>query len=61
MEKWEDKIVAEVRQVREGYAEQFDFDVQAICRDLRKRQEEGGRRVVQLGAKKRAPRSAASD
>jgi hypothetical protein len=59
MDKWEDKIVAEVRQVREQYAEQFGFDVAAICRDLRERQEEGGRRVVRLDAKKTASRSTA--
>ena len=59
MEKWEDEIVAEVRQAREQYAEQFGFDVEAICRDLRKRQEEGGRRVVRLDPKK--ARSAAAE
>ena len=59
MEKWEDEIVAEVRQVREEYAERFGFDVEAICGDLRKRQEEGGRRVVRLGSKK--ARSAAAE
>ena len=59
MEKWEDEIVAEVRQVREEYAERFGFDVEAICRDLRKRQEEGGRRVVRLDSKK--ARSAAAE
>ena len=59
MEKWEDEIVTEVRQVREEYAERFGFDVEAICRDLRKRQEEGGRRVVRLDPKK--VRSAAAE
>jgi len=61
MEKWEDKIVAEVRQVREQYAERFGFDIQAICRDLRKRQEEGGRRVVRLDLKRTTSRSTAAE
>lgn len=61
MEKWEDKIVAEVRQVREQYAARFDFDIEAICRDLRERQEEGGRRVVRFDVKKTEARSAAGE
>ena len=56
MEKWEDKIVAEVRQAREEYAERFGFDVQAICRDLRERQGERGHRVVRLDPEKAKPR-----
>lgn len=46
MEKWRDPIVEEVRKTREAYARQFNFDLRAICQDLRKRQNEGGRRVV---------------
>ena len=53
MEKWEDQIVTEVRQIRERYAERFGFDVRAICHDLKKRQEEGSRLVI-----RRRPRSA---
>ena len=55
MKKWEDKIVAEVREVREQYAERFGFDVRAICRDLRERQGEKGHRVVRLDPKKAKP------
>ncbi len=44
----DDPIVAEVREAREEYAARFGFDVKAICRDLRKRQDEDGRNVVQL-------------
>ncbi len=29
---WEDPIVAEVREIREEYAAQFSFDLQALCR-----------------------------
>ena len=43
-----DAIVDEVRKAREDYARQFDFDLDAICRDLRQKQQAGGRRVVSL-------------
>ena len=46
MERWEDPIVEEVRAVREAYAKRFDYDVQAICRDLQHRQGEEGREIV---------------
>ena len=46
MERWEDPIVEEVRAVREAYAKRFGYDVQAICRDLRRRQDEDEREVV---------------
>ena len=39
MQPWKDPIVEEIRTAREAYAKQFDYDVHAICRDLRSRQE----------------------
>lgn len=35
---FEDPIVAEVRRVRDELARKFNYDVHAICEDLRKRQ-----------------------
>ena len=35
---FEDPIVAEVRRVRDELARRFNYDVHAICEDLRKRQ-----------------------
>ena len=29
---WEDPIVAEVRKIREDYADQFNYDLQALSR-----------------------------
>ena len=52
MERWEDPIVEEVRAVREAYAKRFDYDVQAICRDLRRRQDEDEREIVHPAVKK---------
>jgi len=57
MDKWEDEIVAEVRAVRDAYAQRFDYDVQAICRDLRRRQDEGKREVVRLPTNRMEPKS----
>lgn len=52
MEKWHDEIVAEVRKTRDEYAKKFDYDVKAICRDLRERQGSTGHRVVRHDAVK---------
>jgi hypothetical protein len=55
MEKWEDEIVAEVRAVRDAYAQRFAYDVQAICRDLKQSQDQGHRKVVRLPAAQSRP------
>ena len=49
---WEDPIVEEVRKVRQEHAARFDYDLAAICRDLKEQEERGGRRVVVLEAKR---------
>ena len=41
-----DTIVDEVRKIRETYARQFDFDLDAICRDLRQKQQSSGEQAV---------------
>ena len=48
-----DPIVAEVRQAREAYAKQFNYDVYAMGRDLQERQQKSGRTVVTLPPKRR--------
>ena len=45
---WEDPIVAEVHRTRAELAERFDFDVNAIVADIRKRQSSLGARLVSL-------------
>lgn len=50
-----DPIVEEVRKHREAHAARFDFDLAAICRDLRKQQAASGRPVVRLPAKRVPP------
>ena len=43
---WEDPIVADVHRTRETLAAEFDFNVQAIFADLRRRQAALGERLV---------------
>jgi hypothetical protein len=43
-----DAIVDEVRQAREDYARRFDFDLDAMCRDLRAKQQSADTHVVTL-------------
>ena len=47
-----DPIIAEVRAIRQAYAAQFDYDVEAIFRDIRARQEASGREYVRLPARR---------
>ncbi len=50
-----DAIVDEVRKAREDYARQFDFDLDAICRDLRQKQESAGVPTVSLPPRRPTP------
>lgn len=45
---WKDEIVEEIHRIREEYAKSFNYDLNAIFADLRKKQEESGREVVTL-------------
>ena len=47
-----DPIIAEVRAIRDEYAARFNYDVGAICRDIRVRQEASNREYVQLPARR---------
>jgi hypothetical protein len=49
---WEDEIVEEIHQIREAYAKSFDYDLDAIFEDLRKKEAESGREVVSLSRKR---------
>ncbi len=45
-----DPIIAELRAIRQAYAARFDYDVEAMFRDIRARQEASGRDYVRLPA-----------
>jgi len=47
-----DLIIEEVRKARNEYAKKFDYDLDAICRDLQKKQEQPGRQVVSFPPKR---------
>lgn len=46
-----DPIVDEVRQYRDAYAKRFDYDLEAICRDIRAKQAKSGKQGVSLPPK----------
>ena len=45
-QEWSDPIVEEVRRVREAHAARFNYDLKAIVADIRRRQQESGRKYV---------------
>jgi hypothetical protein len=48
---WKDEIVEEIHRIREEYAKSFNYDLDAIFEDLRKKQAQSGREVVNLSQK----------
>ena len=48
---WTDEIVEEIHRIREEYAKSFSYDLDAIFADLRKKEAESGRQVVNLSRK----------
>jgi len=49
---WKDEIVEEVRRVRDAQAAKFDYDIDAIVADARKRQQESGQKTVSFPPRK---------
>jgi hypothetical protein len=49
---WEDPIVEETRKLREEYLAEFDHDLDALVRDLKEKERQGGRKVVSLPPRK---------
>lgn len=54
---WKDPIVEEVRKIRQRHAAKFNYDLDAICRDLQEQEQKSSRKVVSLPAKKPARRA----
>jgi hypothetical protein len=44
----QDEIIQEVRANREAYASRFNFDIRAIYRDAKEREQKEGHKVVAL-------------
>ncbi|RMH07425.1 MAG: hypothetical protein D6704_05190 [Nitrospirae bacterium] len=53
-----DPIVEEVREARNKHARQFNFDLYAICEDLKKKEKQYGHRVKSLPPKILQPATA---
>ena len=49
---WKDEIVEEIYRIREAYAKSFNYNLSAIFADLRKKEAESGREVVNLSRKR---------
>ena len=45
---WKNPIVEEIRAIRDAYAKQFNYDLEAIYRDLKEQETRSGREVVSL-------------
>ncbi|GAP99320.1 hypothetical protein [Leptolyngbya sp. NIES-2104] len=45
---WTDEIVEEIHQIREAYAKSLNDDLDAIFADLRKKEADSGREIVDL-------------
>ena len=48
---WIDEIIEEIYRIREEYAKSFNYDLDAIFADLRKKEVASGRKVVTLSRK----------
>ena len=48
----DDPVVEEVRRIREAYAKKFDYDLNAMAEDLRKREQEHPERLVSYPPKR---------
>ena len=49
---WQDPIVEEIHKIREEYARQFNFDIDAICKDIQARQAKSNQEVVSFPPRK---------
>jgi hypothetical protein len=53
--KMRDKIIEEIRKIRDEYAESFNYDLQAIYLDLRRGQQLRGAKIVSFAQKTTHP------
>lgn len=43
---WENEVLDEIRKYREEHAKAFNYDISAICEDIRRRQNASGRTII---------------
>ena len=46
VEMWKDEVLEEIYRIREEHAKAFNYDLQAICDDLRQKQAATGRQII---------------
>ncbi|QYX33355.1 hypothetical protein [Sphaerospermopsis torques-reginae] len=46
-----DEVLAEIRKIRDQEAKSFNYDLTAICGDLRRQQATSGRKIISLPLK----------
>lgn len=49
---WKDEIIEEVRKAREEYAAKFNYDIDAIYKDVKRREADSGSEFVSLPPRK---------
>ena len=54
---WKDEIVRDVRHIRDLQAKRFNYDIDRIIDDARKRQMHSGRRIVSFAKPNKAERA----
>jgi hypothetical protein len=50
---WKDEILEEIYKIREEHAKSFNYDMKAICNDLRKKQALSSRMIISVPLKSR--------
>ncbi len=43
---WEDEVLEEIHKIREEHAKAFNYDLKAMCDDLRKKQTQTDRKII---------------
>ncbi len=49
---WKDEVVEEVRKIRDEYAAKFNYDIDAIYKDIKRLEAESGREFVTFPPRK---------
>jgi hypothetical protein len=54
---WKDEVLEEIYTIREEHAKSFNYDLQAICNDLQKKQALSGRKIISVPLKQPSQQS----
>ena len=52
---WKDEVLEEIYRIREEHASAFNYDLKAICDDLRRRQAASGRTIISKPLRRPCP------